>query len=241
VVAALTFERQAKRLKTEGRAGQKPNDFFMTAEDLIGPEPSIAFTNNKSWQELGELIGLQAFNDSIGALLHTLQTNYENELQERPLISFNLNKVFLGSPGTGKTTVAKLYGRILADIGFLSNGEVIVKDPSDFIGDVSRASEELTKGFLTATVGKVLVIDECCGFYSGSSASASSQNDLYRTAVIDTLVAGVQSVPDEDRYILLLGYKNEMERTFQNVNPSLSRRFDAPERTSQCAPENAPS
>jgi Cdc6-like AAA superfamily ATPase len=222
---AIVFERQANRLKIERRSGKRPNDFFTSKEDLIGPEPSVALVNNKSWQKLGDLIGLKAVKESIGALLQTLQTNYENELQERPLISFNLNKVFLGSPGTGKTTVAKLYGQILADIGFLSNGEVIVKDPSDFIGDVIGASEKVTKGILAATVGKVLVIDECYGLYSGASASTSSQNDVFRTAVIDTLVAGIQSVPGEDRCVLLLGYKDEMERMFQNVNPGLSRRF----------------
>jgi Cdc6-like AAA superfamily ATPase len=222
---AIIFERQANRLKAERRAGQKPNDFFISKKDLIGPEPSVALSSNKSWQTLCDLTGLKTVKDSVRALLQTLQTNYDNELQERPLISFNLNKVFVGSPGTGKTTVAKLYGQILADIGFLTNGEVVVKDPSDFVGGVIGESEKLTMGILAATAGKVLVIDECYGLCSGASTSASSQNDPYRTAVIDTLVAGVQSVPGEDRCVLLLGYKNEMERMFQSVNPGLSRRF----------------
>ena len=59
--------------------------------------------------------------------------------------------------------------------------------------------------------------------YSGSGG-AGNQTDMYKTAVIDTIVAEVQSVPGEDRCVLLLGYEDEMRTMFQNVNPGLSRR-----------------
>lgn len=107
---------------------------------------------------------------------------------------------------------------------------VVVKNPSDFVGDVLGASEKTTKGILASTVGKVLVIDEAYGLYGGSGASGSgsgsgAKGDSYKTAVIDTIVAEVQSVPGDDRCVLLIGYKNLMESMFQNVNPGLSRRF----------------
>ncbi|KAL2875659.1 hypothetical protein SGCOL_009121 [Colletotrichum sp. CLE4] len=162
--------------------------------------------------------------ESVRALIDSIQTNYVRELAEEPIIEYSLNKVFLGSPGTGKTTVAKLYAQILVDLGLLSNGEVIVKNPADFVGAVLGASEAQTKGILASTVGKVLVIDEAYGLYGGSSSSGGS-SDPYKTAVVDTIVAEVQSVPGEDRCVLLLGYKDHMEDMFQNVNPGLSRRF----------------
>ena len=140
--------------------------------------------------------------------------------------------------------------------------EVVVKNPSDFVGNVLGASESQTKAILSNTVGKVLVIDEvrsisisqtfsavlmlfmyqAYGLYGGKNAGGS---DIYKTAVIDTIVAEVQSVPGEDRCVLLLGYKEQLEEMFQvslsmwfvkvalveamapcqNVNPGLARRF----------------
>ncbi len=60
--------------------------------------------------------------------------------------------------------------------------------------------------------------------YSGSAAGGN-QADPFKTAVIDTIVAEVQSVAGDDRCVLLLGYRDQMEDMFQNVNPGLSRRF----------------
>lgn len=94
---------------------------------------------------------------------------------------------------------------------------VVVKTPADFVGSVLGASEANTKAILDAAIGKVLVLDEAYGLYSAS--------DPYKTAVIDTIVAEAQSVPGDDRCVLLLGYKQQMEDMMQNVNPGLARRF----------------
>jgi len=87
-------------------------------------------------------------------------------------------------------------------------------------------SEANTKGILATTVGKVLIIDEAYMLYSGSGeGGGKNAADMYKTAVIDTIVAEVQSVPGEDQCVLLLGYEDEMIKMFQNVNPGLTRRF----------------
>jgi len=86
-----------------------------------------------------------------------------------------------------------------------------MRTPADFVGSVLGASEANTKAILEAAIGRVLVIDEAYGLYS--------QSDPYKTAVIDTIVAEVQSVPGDDRCVLLLGYKEQMEEMMQNVNP----------------------
>ncbi|KAI9729943.1 MAG: hypothetical protein M1834_006140 [Cirrosporium novae-zelandiae] len=239
-------DRQADRLRQERKQGKKPDDFFFTKEDIIGPEPSKAVETNSSWVELQGLIGLKDVKESVRCFLDRIQQNYRRELEEKPIIDCSLNKVFLGNPGTGKTTVAKLYGQILADLGLLSNGEgkcdiltghlallcpprltkhpVIVKNPADFVGSVLGQSESNTKAILASTIGKVLIIDEAY-MLSGGFGGDKNQGDPYKTAVIDTIVAEVQSVAGDDQCVLLLGYRDQMENMFQSVNPGLSRRF----------------
>lgn len=122
-VCAIIAGRQATRIQKERRAGAKTDDMLLTKEDLISPEPSIALQKCDAYAKLQMLTGLIAVKESVQALVENIQANYARELDEEPLIEYNLNRVFLGSPGTGKTSVAKLYGQILADIGMLSNGE----------------------------------------------------------------------------------------------------------------------
>jgi hypothetical protein len=86
--------------------------------------------------------------------------------------------------------------------------------------------EQNTKGILASTVGKVLVFDEAYGVCGGGTRdSAGTYTDPYKTAVVDTIVAEVQSVPGDNRSVLLLGYKEQMKKMFQYVNPGLLRRF----------------
>ncbi|KAK0390083.1 hypothetical protein NLU13_3656 [Sarocladium strictum] len=228
---AKIYRNQARRIKTErNQTGQQgtspgpaPDPLQLTKEDVIGPQPSKALFRSNAWGALQDLVGLQSVKESVQVLVDTLEANYERELVEKPIVEYSLNRVFLGNPGTGKTTVAKLYGELLAQIGILSNGEVVVKSPADFVGDVIGASEKITKGILDSTVGKVLVIDEAYGFYSGGKHNRGA--DVFKIAVIDTIVANVHSTPGDDRCILLLGYREEMRDMLENMNPGLSRRF----------------
>ncbi|KAI5994807.1 P-loop containing nucleoside triphosphate hydrolase protein [Pisolithus albus] len=218
---ARICERQAERVQKARTAGMPSDDFFMSKEDVIGPDPSKVLPNSAAWAKLQSLTGLESVKESVRNFFSLIETNYQRELDEKEPMAMSLNRVFLGSPGTGKTTVAQLYGKILAELGLLSNGEVVVKNPADFVGAYLGHSEKNTKAILSSTMGKVLVIDEAYMLYGKSSGN----QDSFKTAVIDTMVAEIQSVPGEDRCVLLLGYKPQMEEMFQNVNPGLARRF----------------
>lgn len=116
-------QRQGRRIWRERRDGKRPDDLLFTKEDLIGPEPTEALGKSKAWMELQKLIGLTSVKEAVKALVDSVGENYRRELQEQPPIEYTLNKVFLGNPGTGKTTIAKIYGKILVDLGMLSKGE----------------------------------------------------------------------------------------------------------------------
>ncbi|KAF8065345.1 P-loop containing nucleoside triphosphate hydrolase protein [Lyophyllum atratum] len=218
------------RVAKERRSGSRPDDLLLLREDLIGPDPSTAILESDSWRKLQKLIGLPSVKRSIQDLHDMIMRNYNRELKEQEPMSVSLNRTFIGSPGTGKTTVAELYGRILADLGLL----MVAKNPADFVGSALGESENKTKAILANTIGKVLIIDEARtlahslfpqAYMLYGGGATGQQNDPYKTAVIDTLVAEVQSTLGEDRCVLLLGYEKEMKEMFQNVNPGLSRRF----------------
>ena len=111
-----------------------------------------------------------------------------------------------------------------------ADSAVVIKTPSDFVGETLGSSEARTRAILASTIGKVLIIDEAYGLgsmTSGSNNGASANpQDSFRAGVIDTIVGEVRGAPGEDRCILLLGYEDKLRDMFQRSNPGLSSRFD---------------
>lgn len=190
--------------------------FAFVKDDLLGPSPADAAKSSKAWNELRTMIGLSKVKESVASLYEVVKTNEILEHEMRPRQEVALNRIFLGNPGTGKTTVAKIYGQILRDFGLLSKGDILLKAASDFIGSVLGESQKNALAILKQAEGSVLVIDEAYGLHG---------KDPYKQSVIDTIVEQVQAVPGEDKCVVMLGYREQMETMLRESNPGLQRRF----------------
>ena len=221
-----TRNRQAARIEQERKHRRSPNIFLFERNDLLGPRADMdSLKRSRAYQTLLAMEGLKEVKAAVEQLLTLVQQNAVREDAEQPMLDIALNRVFVGNPGTGKTTVAALYATILADLGLLSKGEVILKNPSDFIGSALGSSEMQTRSILAQAEGCVLVIDEAYGLNPSTGSGGAATQDPYKTAVIDTIVAQVQGVPGEDRAVVMLGYRKQMEEMMAAANPGLSGRF----------------
>jgi adenylate kinase family enzyme len=117
--------------------------------------------------------------------------------------SVPLNRLFLGNPGTGKTTIAKIYGRILKALNFLEKGDVVFKSASDFLGSAIGESERKTAAILELAQENVLIVDE----------AYAMDDQMFGKRALDTFVEKLQG---EGIAVVLIGYEAEMKAMFRN-------------------------
>jgi SpoVK/Ycf46/Vps4 family AAA+-type ATPase/energy-coupling factor transporter ATP-binding protein EcfA2 len=206
-------------LEAEGRGVRGgSNKKCLSVEDIVGvpPTPERIPALARSLQQLHECVGIQVVKEAVQSLCDVALSNYHKELRGLRTDSVPLNRLFLGNPGTGKTTVAAIYGQILKHLKLLSKGDVIMRKSSDFVGAVVGGTEEKTRELLRAAQGCVLIIDE-----------AYNLNDQqFGKAALNTLVECVSGGPGDDIAVILIGYERDVVRMLDEQNPGLRSRFD---------------
>jgi SpoVK/Ycf46/Vps4 family AAA+-type ATPase len=167
-------------------------------------------------EQLERLIGLEALKVELKSLISFVKMQQFRRKNGMPAVPIQLHSVFTGNPGTGKTTVAKIYAAFLKECGILKRGHLIVASRADFVAGYVGQTAGKTKKKIKESLGGVLFIDEAYSLLSHSAGDFGKE-------VIDTLVDEMTK-HNENLVVILAGYPNEMNQLLES-NPGLRSRF----------------
>jgi stage V sporulation protein K len=169
-------------------------------------------------KELDSFTGMEGIKKDVRTLINLLKIQKQREQQGLSVVKPSLHMVFTGPPGTGKTTVGRIMGRVFKTLGVLAKGHIIETDRSGLVaGYVGQTAIKVDEIVQSAKDG-VLFIDEAY------TLSPSEGQDSFGQEAIDTLLKRMEDMR-ENLVIIVAGYQEEMQR-FIESNPGFKSRFN---------------
>jgi len=167
-------------------------------------------------EEMNHLVGMDAIKQNIKEIYAWITVNARREEKGLKSEKQALHMMFKGNPGTGKTTMARLIGKMFAKMNVLSKGHLIEAERADLVGEYIGHTAIKTRDLVKKACGGILFIDEAYSLGRGG------EKDFGREA-IDALVKQMEDKQHE--FVLILaGYPEEMDQ-FLKMNPGLASRF----------------
>lgn len=209
-------DRQSDRL-SENLDGEFSDEMLYTLESIDIPyDPPKKIDITECMRELDELTGLSSVKDAVRELADTLMIEQQRALQngERPQINLD-HYLFLGNPGTGKTTVARIMGNIFYSLGLLPSNKVVEVTTKDLIASYVGQTAPKTEQMINRALGGIFFIDEAYGLNDGPNGFGKDAMPVLLTKLLDYKGKMVS---------IAAGYPKEMQQWI-NTNTGLESRY----------------
>ena len=206
---------EPNRTAVQTRSGKVAVETEVASPEAPQEHPQISLEDALS--ELDQLIGLKNIKHEVRTLANFLKIQKHRAEAGLPTTQLSLHMVFGGNPGTGKTTVARIVGKVFGAMGVLKNGHLIETDRSGLVAEYAGQTGPKTTKKIDEALDGVLFIDEA---YTLISAEGE---DPFGHEAVQTLLKRMED--DRDRLVVILaGYPAEMQSLLRS-NPGLSSRF----------------